>query len=624
MKEKVTMSAVRGKIRTSAVGTAEPIGQWGGTETFLSIEPLAGPCLVIKSSKHKRGEGIQMPLASLTKVLADFVQDGKATLYLSYGRRNCVVMIQTTDDIDQLKALVSIVKDRSRWNEIEKRVLASEASKKRSRGETAVVESRVNHTRDTRLNADNGVIEEDEDEYDLEPTATDDPAGDGVGDAMGEDEEFARPLTGTGIDKIEPSTYAFSPQQIAALNAVRAGKSVFITGAAGTGKSECLRAILQVLAADKVAVTAATAQAARQLGGITLHSFAGLGVSTQTFEAAMKRVKANPATQRAWRRTSTLIIDEVSMIDATTFDIVDQLARFVRNYGEHAFGGIQMVLVGDFLQLPPVSGSTMAFQATAWRDLDPVVIELTKPWRALDTRFPALLERARTGQLTEADLALLESRIVQDPPADAVHVVARRDAAENINRARLETLSGEHYVYHAADSGETEQYDLDSQTPLLQTLTLKVGARVIAVANDQSQNIRNGDIGVVVSFAEVSVGVHRHLPMVQWEHDSVGVANMALGNSTAEIAFNGRIKAQRTQLPIRLAWALTVHRVQGLSLERVAVHLDRSIFECGQAYVAISRAKSFDGLFLLGGPITRDIFQVSAAATAFYAKVAQS
>jgi ATP-dependent DNA helicase PIF1 len=597
-KPKSVISAVRGKVRTLAADTGEVISQWGGSEVFLSIEPIAGPAVVIKASRHKRGQGTILPLSQIERVLATHLDQGKATLIAHHERRRCTFLIDADDDVDLLRSLVGTIGSRERWNHIEHGVLSKERTRNRQSGTSASIPDVTVPERPTTLDGGG---------------ATSHSPGHSRATSCESVELDDRTAALTGRPIAPSETIAHTPEQVHALGLVRQGKSVFVTGCAGSGKSAFLRSVRAMLSPETTAVTASTAQAARQIDGVTLHSFAGIGNSATDLASALRRVKNSAHAMRAWRRTQVLIVDEVSMLSAALFDLLDQVARHVRNAPGHAFGRIQIIACGDFLQLPPVEGS-MAFTSVAWRELELVTVTLTRSWRQLDREFPAILHRARLGQLTVDDELVLSTRMVDTPPKDAVHIEATRAAADAANDRFLAELGGDFTTYRAEDSGSLDSTELDSATPLVRELTLRIGARVIAVTSDASQGIRNGDIGTVVSFSSAAGSVFASVPVVLWE---VAGTESPVGATASEVSICGKVVSARIQLPLRLAWALTVHRVQGLSMERVALRLDGSMFEAGQAYVALSRARSLQGIFLLGTSVSKDACWASKEALKF-------
>jgi ATP-dependent DNA helicase PIF1 len=429
------------------------------------------------------------------------------------------------------------------------------------------------------------------------------------------------------------------------------GKSIFFTGSAGTGKSVLMRSIITRLRnkhannEDRVAITASTGLAAVNIDGTTLHSFAGIGLGKEPAAELLKKIRRNPKARQRWMRTRVLIIDEVSMIDGDLFDKLEHIARLIRNNGS-PFGGIQLVVTGDFFQLPPVPekdrAAKFSFDAATWNTCIEHTVLLTHVFRQKDAVFAGMLNEMRLGRLTPASIRAFQSlsrplNFTDD--LDATELFPTREEVERANNNKMRMLSGETMTYTAEDSGTM---DLGVRERILKyfmapkELQLKKGAQVMLIKN-ADQNLVNGSLGKVVRFSDSDMyayskehaeefdAAYRDQPddahfrrMREKIHAAVyknGTSNRGKllpvvcfqlsDGSSREILVqpeewkselpNGELVAKRQQVPLILAWALSIHKAQGQTLERVKVDLGR-VFEKGQAYVALSRATTQQGL----------------------------
>ena len=453
---------------------------------------------------------------------------------------------------------------------------------------------------------------------------------------------------------------ALSDEQKNILDAVvDKGKCVFFTGAAGTGKSVLMRSVISRLRdlykrePDRVAVTASTGLAACNIEGMTLHSFAGIGLGKDPAPELIKRIKRNGALKQRWMRTKVLIIDEISMVDGDLFDKLETIARTIRGTGK-PFGGIQLVVTGDFFQLPPVpdknSVAKFAFDAVSWNTSIEHTILLSHVFRQKDPTFANMLNEMRLGRLTPASISTFKSLsrpLAFKDAIDATELFPTRAEVDRANQTRMTNLSGSEMVFTAMDSG--------SQDPIIRKKTLsnslapevlimKKGAQVMLIKNLDA-GLVNGSIGRVQCFMnEHDFSIYHgneEMYLQSYEPEDVGDTEQNAINAKARAAINaarlktnapparvwpmvrfsmpdgtsrdllcqpeefkteapgGEILAKRIQVPLILAWALSIHKAQGQTLERVKVDL-RKIFERGQSYVALSRATSQSGLQVIG------------------------
>jgi len=393
-----------------------------------------------------------------------------------------------------------------------------------------------------------------------------------------------------------------SPQQQAVVDfAAEGGAHLFLTGRAGTGKTTVTRAILRRLG-SKAAVLAPTGVAAMNAGGQTLHSFFRLPPRLIT-PGDIRRLR-NARTVQA---LTTLVIDEISMVRSDLMQAVDFSLRLNRDSAE-PFGGVRLILVGDLAQLPPIAqgeegefleehfGGPFFFHAPCFRDAGFTMVELHKVHRQADPDFIEILNAVREGELTPDLAERLNERVTgrSGLEASTTHVVltATNQAASSINQARLDGLLGEPRGFSGKVEGEFDPRLFPTDDPLV----LKQGARVMMIRNDPGGRYVNGSIGEVIGFTPDGVKVHVNgetvtIEKVKWER----MRYAADGNS-------GKLKRETVgsyaQYPLRLAWAMTIHKSQGLTLDKVFMDVSRRLFAHGQAYVALSRARTLEGLEL--------------------------
>ncbi len=410
----------------------------------------------------------------------------------------------------------------------------------------------------------------------------------------------------------------------AALSAIAEGKNVFITGAAGTGKSYLLGLIKEQWAGKGLHITASTGIAAVQIGGVTLHSWAGLGVGTAPVTEIIKFILSGKGTmlRRKLKKAKILAIDEISMISASLLDVLDEVLKTVRN-SSRPFGGLQLILLGDFLQLPPVSREADAerhfcFESVAWQEADIQLFMLRQVFRQEEENFTELLQEMRHGALSAVHIALLKSRI-QPVPDDEVRptiLTTHNHKAESVNRVELEKLPGEVRVFTMQGEGQENRLVFLKKNCLSpEQLALKTGAQVMMLKNTlQKEGIINGSLGVVKDFTAAG------FPIVRFMNGKLHVIEpeeWLVEEYDAERQMMVE-KAKIIQVPLMLAWAITVHKSQGMTLDRVECDVG-SAFEEGQVYVALSRVKTLEGLYLRS--FNPNVIKVNPKVVAFYQQV---
>lgn len=399
-----------------------------------------------------------------------------------------------------------------------------------------------------------------------------------------------------------------TPEFKSVMELVKAGATpLFITGKAGTGKSTLLR-LLRDEIRENLAVLAPTGLAAVQVGGATLHSF--FLFPPRLIEGRDLKVLRHKT--KLFNRLKTIIVDEVSMVRADLMNAMDLSLRLHRK-DDRPFGGVQMIFFGDLYQLPPVVREQSLqdyfervyrtpyfFSAPAFRESPLKGVTLTKVFRQKDEDFLHLLEKVRTGDADEDDIADLNKRCAVQPLRGAVILTARNATADQLNQERLGTLPGKTGVFHAKIEGRFN----DSAHPADMVLWLKKGARVMFVRNNGAF-WTNGTLGEVESFDEdvvsVRVGGETHLVTREtWK--VIGYKPTAGGDGLEEEALGSF-----EQFPLRLAWAVTIHKSQGLTLDAAEIDLDGGAFAHGQLYVALSRCRDLAGVRLRRPVHGRDV-----------------
>ena len=385
--------------------------------------------------------------------------------------------------------------------------------------------------------------------------------------------------------------------QLEALAILKTGRNVFLTGEPGSGKTYTINSYVSYLKSHGVepAITASTGIAATHIGGMTIHSWSGIGINKTLSRDDLKSIANHDRLFDRIIGCSVLIIDEISMLDGQTLGLVDAVCKTIRK-SDVAFGGIQVVLVGDFFQLPPVARfgerePQFAFNSNAWLTADPTVCYLSEHHRHDDAVFLQVLKAVRSGFIDETDRAHLLSRQAVSTEEDIPKLYPHNNNVDTVNDIALKKLPGPTAIFAMTHHGArnlVEQLKRGCLSP--EQLVLKIGARVMFTKNSFNGTYVNGTVGVVVSFSsETGYPIVRKRSGKTLEVDPVQWS----------IKVDGRPLASISQLPLRLAWAMTVHKSQGMSLDAAYVDLSQA-FAFGQGYVALSRVRSLEGLFLGG------------------------
>lgn len=416
-----------------------------------------------------------------------------------------------------------------------------------------------------------------------------------------------------------------------ALTILKTGANVFLTGEPGSGKTHTVNQYVAYLRSCGIepAVTASTGIAATHIGGQTLHSWCGIGVHRRLTEYDLDSIAGNRKVVSRVLRAKVLIIDEVSMLSGETLFMADAVCREVKRSKE-PFGGLQVVFVGDFFQLPPVcrdehgtgrpvterdddnqtklfsreqsNFAGFAFASSAWQKASPLICYLSEQHRQEDPIFLEFLKAVRKGAVVERHKALLRARYSKSGGKGITQLYSRNANVDHLNTAELRKLPGQPKVFVMTGTGPDHLVTALKRGCLSpETLSLKIGARVIFTKNDVASRFVNGTIGTVTEFSK-----HTGMPVIKTDSGLSAVTSVAQAGRVIHVEpadwnmqDSGRVLATITQIPLRLAWALTVHKSQGMSLS--SAHMDLSdAFEYGQGYVAISRVRTLQGLSLSG------------------------
>ncbi|MHA3079505.1 AAA family ATPase [Acinetobacter sp. ANC 5502] len=391
-------------------------------------------------------------------------------------------------------------------------------------------------------------------------------------------------------------------KQETALKLLKAGENVFLTGSAGAGKTYTLNQYIQYLKIRKVpvAITASTGIAATHMNGMTIHTWAGIGIKDTLSDDDLKRMKERKYLKEHLENTQVLIIDEISMLHAKQLNLVNQVLKFFKESDE-AFGGIQVVVAGDFFQLPPVSKNEernrdkFCFMSEAWVEAKFRVCYLTEQHRQDDETLNQILNAIRAQDLQHNHIQALTSVRQQDIGETFTRLYTHNLDVDNLNFQHLNAIDGESHQFNAVlDGNEKLLETLKSSVRAPEELTLKKHAKVMFVKNNFDMGYINGSLGEVIGFEEDDE--HGLLPKVQLSDGSVLLVEPETWSVENDA---GKAIASFQQIPLRLAWAITIHKSQGMTLEAAEINLSHT-FEKGQGYVALSRLKSLEGLRLTG------------------------
>jgi len=416
-----------------------------------------------------------------------------------------------------------------------------------------------------------------------------------------------------------------------AVDLALSGKSFFLTGAGGTGKSYVIRSIVDNLhKKDRdVALTAMTGCAALLLGrgAKTLHSWAGIGLGKESVDVILQKLRKSFKAKKGWQSADTLIIDEISMMQPELLDKLNLIGQQLLR-SEKPFGGLQVILVGDMYQLPPVNrenptGTFFVFESSTWKDLIKEAVVLRTVHRQSDPVFLKILDEARDGRLSRESVQILESRRTNEWKKLEIKptlLFTKRADVEQINITQLQKCEGEDKIF-VARTNKTQKYltshtiqqvtdyaidKMDKSGAYVPELTLRKGAQVMLLTNKyMEQGLVNGSRGVVEFFSE---GIMNY-PYVKFRN---GETLLVDPHTWPCEDVDG---LERQQVPLRLAYAVTIHKAQGATLDCALIDIGKNTFEYGQAYVALSRVKSLDCLYIWD--LDPTAFMVHPKVTAF-------
>ncbi len=389
-----------------------------------------------------------------------------------------------------------------------------------------------------------------------------------------------------------------------ALKVLKMGKNVFLTGAAGSGKTHLLNQYIDFLKERgvEVAVTASTGIAATHIKGLTIHSWSGIGIKDTLTDYDLDFLEQKQYLYKRYEKTKVLIIDEISMLSSSVLDSINKVAKmFKRN--NLPFGGMQVIFSGDFFQLPPIqryNPETMssnqaapkipfAFNSDAWANSDLHVCYLSEQFRQTDNKLLDILNSIRDQIQTDEINKTLSDRIIPIEDDEITKLFTHNANVDTYNQGKLDSIDIPGKTYKMSSKGKSNLVETLKKGCLVpENLVLKKGALVMFVKNNPAAGYINGTVGRIIDFDD-------SFPVVETKN---GEKFTALPQSWS-VEEGQKILAEITQVPLKLAWAVTIHKSQGMTLDRAYIDLSNSFVE-GQGYVALSRIQTLDGLFLKG------------------------
>lgn len=385
-----------------------------------------------------------------------------------------------------------------------------------------------------------------------------------------------------------------------ALSIMKTGVNIYLTGGAGSGKTYLLNKYISYLEEHDipVAVTASTGIAATHMNGMTIHSWSGIGIKDYLGEKELEQLEEKKYLWKRFEKARVLIIDEISMLHGSQLEMVEKVCRrFKRN--DKPFGGLQVILSGDFFQLPPINKaeqeneSGMVFNSKAWEILNPAVCYIEEQHRQEDDTLTDLLNMIRNNQMEEKHYEILRSRVDSKLKNEikATKLYTHNINVDNLNDIELSQIESEEKISMMTSSGPELLVEILKKSCLAhEKLKLKVGAEIMCIKNNFEEGYVNGSRGRVIGFEEESGN-----PIIELYNGR----KITLKPELWAIEEDGKIKASVSQIPLRLAWAITIHKSQGMSLDNAEIDL-RSAFAYGMGYVALSRVRTLEGISLIG------------------------
>ena len=384
-----------------------------------------------------------------------------------------------------------------------------------------------------------------------------------------------------------------------AFEILKTGRNVFVTGPAGSGKTHLINRYITYLREHDIdiGITASTGIAATHMGGVTIHSWAGIGIASHLSPYELEAMLEKGYLYKRFEKVKVLIIDEFSMLHHFRLDLVNTVLKTMK-HSDKPFGGVQVILCGDFFQLPPVSRAGepethFIYKSDAWREAEFTICYLSGQFRQEDDVTISILNEIRSGEVSDDAREHLRSRHnVRSPKfTTSTKLFTHNADVDTLNDTELERIEGDEIATYMMESRGKEAIATALKKSCLapETLRLKPGARVMCVKNNFEAGYVNGTLGVVVSCDEMED------PVIK----TVSGKRIVIPRASWKVEEDGKVKAEILQYPLRLAWAITVHKSQGMSLDAVEVDLSKS-FEPGMGYVALSRVRSLEGLTILG------------------------
>lgn len=391
-----------------------------------------------------------------------------------------------------------------------------------------------------------------------------------------------------------------------ALKIMKTGVNIYLTGSAGAGKTYLLNKYISYLQEHdiSVAVTASTGIAATHMNGMTIHSWSGIGIKNRMDERDLSDLEDKKYLWKRFEKARVLIIDEVSMLHGYQLDMIEKVCRRFKRSND-PFGGLQVILSGDFFQLPPVEktgqGVSMVYESDAWQILNPAICYISEQHRQEDEILINILNTIRSNSIEELQYEQLEKRINAElKNVKPTKLYTHNINVDNENNIELGKIDEETKVYQMTSTGKDNLIEILKKSCIAyENLYLKIGAEVMSIKNNFDKGYVNGSRGKVIHF-DTETGN----PVVMFYN---GVTQTVSPELWA-IEEDGKIKASITQIPLRLAWAITIHKSQGMSLDHAEIDL-RTTFTYGMGYVALSRVRSISGIKLLG--INRESLKVN-------------
>ena len=381
-----------------------------------------------------------------------------------------------------------------------------------------------------------------------------------------------------------------------ALRIMKTGVNVYLTGSAGSGKTYLLNKYIKYLESHgiPVAVTASTGIAATHMNGMTIHSWSGLGIKDHLDERELEKLEERKYLWKRFDKARVLIIDEISMLEGKQLEIVERICRrFKRN--DKPFGGLQVILSGDFFQLPPVrkgedKDGEIIPKSKVWQILNPAVCYLEEQFRQKDDILTGILNKIRSNQIEEGDYQILEKRIgVNISAFKPTKLYTHNADVDLINEKELAEINEQEITFVMTGDGPLNLVEILKKSSIAtEVLKMKKGAEIMCIKNNFEMGYVNGSRGKIVDFE-----LDTRYPVVELYSGQ----RVTLKPESWSIEEEGRIKASIKQIPLRLAWAITIHKSQGMSLDNAEIDLGKT-FTYGMGYVALSRVRTLEGIIL--------------------------